>query len=180
MSLAEKVTRFMFDLQRRHSGLRRREIEIPGGLRYVYLEGGRGEPLLLLHGFGADKDHFTRVARFLTPHYRLIVPDHIGFGQSSHPQDADYAAPAQAARLRAFMRALGIERFHLGGSSMGGQISPPTPRSSRPTSPACGCSIRRACGAHRKASARRSSKRAAQTRSWPGTKRNSPRSPLSS
>jgi pimeloyl-ACP methyl ester carboxylesterase len=123
MSIAESVTHLVFDLQRKRSGLERKEIEIAGGLRYVYLEGGRGEPLLLLHGFGANKDNFTPVARFLTPHYRVIVPDHIGFGESSHPQDADYAPPAQAARLRAFMQALGIGRFHLGGSSMGGQIS---------------------------------------------------------
>jgi len=123
MSIAEKITHFIRDQQRRRSGLRRKEIEIPGSLRYVYLDGGRGEPLLLLHGFGANKDNFTPVARFLTPHYRVIIPDHIGFGESSHPRDADYAPPAQAARLRAFMQALGIRRFHLGGSSMGGQIA---------------------------------------------------------
>jgi len=123
MTMTEKLAHLVFDLQRRRSGLARKEIEIPGGLRYVHLEGGQGEPLLLLHGFGANKDHFTPVARHLTPHYRVIAPDHIGFGESSHPPDAAYAAPAQAARLRAFMRALGIERFHLGGSSMGGQIA---------------------------------------------------------
>ena len=123
MSVAEKITHFVLDLQRRRSALRRKEIETPDGLRYVYLDGGQGEPLLLLHGFGANKDNFTAVARFLTPHYRVIVPDHIGFGESSHPQHADYAAPAQAGRLRTFMQMLGFRRFHLGGSSMGGQIS---------------------------------------------------------
>lgn len=123
MSVAEKLTNVVFHLQRRRSGLTRKEVEIPGGLRYVYLEGGRGEPLLLLHGFGANKDNFTAVGRYLTPHYRVIAPDHIGFGESSHPQDAHYAAPAQAARLRSFVHTLGITRFHLGGSSMGGQIS---------------------------------------------------------
>ena len=53
----------------------------------------------LLHGFGADKDHFARVAHWLTPHYRVIVPDLIGFGESSHPFDADYSPAAQAERL---------------------------------------------------------------------------------
>ncbi len=119
----EKVTSFIFNAYRHRSGLLRKEIDLPGGLHYVYLEGGKGEPLMLLHGFGANKDHFTKVARFLTPHYRVIVPDHIGFGESSHPQEADYAPPAQVERLRAFARALGIERLHLGGSSMGGQIA---------------------------------------------------------
>ncbi|MGP8153039.1 MAG: alpha/beta fold hydrolase, partial [Smithella sp.] len=85
-------------------------------------EGGKGEPLILLHGFGANKDNFTRVAKFLTPHYRVIIPDHIGFGESSHPQDADYKAGTQAARIRTLAQALGITKVHLGGSSMGGQI----------------------------------------------------------
>jgi pimeloyl-ACP methyl ester carboxylesterase len=119
----EKATRFLINADRHRSGLFRKEIDVPGGLHYVYLEGGKGEPLMLLHGFGANKDNFIKVARFLTPHYRVIVPDHIGFGESSHPQEADYSPPAQAERLRAFAHALGIERLHLGGSSMGGQIA---------------------------------------------------------
>ena len=87
------------------------------------MEGGKGEPLMLLHGFGANKDNFIRVARFLTPHYRVIIPDHIGFGESSHPQDADYSAGVQAVRIRTLAKALGITKLHIGGSSMGGQIS---------------------------------------------------------
>ena len=119
----EEATRFAVSAERRLSGLVRKEIELPGGLRYVYLEGGSGEALMLLHGFGADKDNFTRSARYLTPHYRVIVPDHIGFGESSHPPQADYASIAQAERLRTLAQALGIKTVHLGGSSMGGQIA---------------------------------------------------------
>lgn len=113
----------ILDYERTRSGLVRKQIDLPGGLRYVYLEGGKGEPLMLLHGFGADKDNFTRVARHLTPHYRVIVPDHIGFGESSHPAQADYTAAAQAARLHALAQALGVQHPHLAGSSMGGQIA---------------------------------------------------------
>jgi len=117
------ATRLAFDVERDRSGLVRKEIELPGGLRYVYLEGGSGQPLVLFHGFGADKDNFTRVARFLTPHFRVILPDHVGFGESSRPEDADYTAEAQAARLRGFVAALGLGRVHLGGNSMGGHIA---------------------------------------------------------
>jgi pimeloyl-ACP methyl ester carboxylesterase len=119
----QKAAKLALDLERSRSGLTRKEINLQGGLHYTYLEGGQGEVLMLLHGFGADKDNFTRVARFLTPHYRVIMPDHIGFGESSHPQDADYAAGAQAARIRSLAQALGITKMHLGGSSMGGHIS---------------------------------------------------------
>lgn len=119
----ESATRLALDLERQRAGLVRKHIDLPGGLHYAYLEGGQGEPLMLLHGFGADKDNFTRVARFLTPHFRVIVPDQIGFGESAHPQQADYAPIAQAARMRALAQALGIQRLHLGGSSMGGHIA---------------------------------------------------------
>ncbi|UUZ77941.1 alpha/beta hydrolase [Polaromonas sp. P1(28)-13] len=119
----ESATRLALDLERQRAGLVRKHIDLPGGLHYAYLEGGQGEPLMLLHGFGADKDSFTRVARFLTPHFRVIVPDQIGFGESAHPQQADYAPIAQAARLRALAQALGIQSLHLGGSSMGGHIA---------------------------------------------------------
>jgi len=121
--MPETATTMAIDLERKRAGLSRRQIDLPGGLHYVYLEGGQGEPLMLLHGFGANKDNFVRVARFLTPRYRVIIPDHLGFGETGHPSDADYRAGAQAVRLRSLARALGITRLHLGGSSMGGHIS---------------------------------------------------------
>ena len=119
----EKAAKLAINLERKRSGLTLKEIDIPGNFHYVYLEGGKGEPLILLHGFGANKDNFIRVARFLTPHYRVIIPDHIGFGESSHPQDADYRPLTQAVRIRTLAQELGITKVHIGGSSMGGQIS---------------------------------------------------------
>lgn len=119
----EKTFKISVGIERWRSGLELKKINLPGELDYVYLEGGKGEPLVLLHGFGADKENFTRVARFLTPHYRVIIPDHIGFGESGHPQDANYSAGVQAVRIRTLAKALGINKLHLGGSSMGGHIS---------------------------------------------------------
>lgn len=122
-AMPERAVRAALDYERRVAGLERREIDLPDGIKYVYLEGGKGEALLLLHGFGANKDNFTRVAKYLTPHYRVIVPDHIGFGESAHPAQADYSPRAQAERLRALARKLGVAKLHLGGNSMGGQIA---------------------------------------------------------
>jgi len=119
----ERLVRRALEYERGLAGLVRKEMELPGGLRYVYLEGGTGEPLMLLHGFGANKDNFVRVAKYLTPNYRVIIPDHIGFGESAKPAKADYTPRAQAERLRALARALGIARLHLGGNSMGGHIA---------------------------------------------------------
>ncbi len=119
----ENALQLLLHVQRVRAGLDRKEIQLADGLRYVYLEGGKGEPLMLLHGFGADKDNFTPVAGYLTTHYRVIIPDHIGFGESTHPVDADYSPPEQAKRLWAFAHALDITSMHLGGSSMGGHIA---------------------------------------------------------
>jgi pimeloyl-ACP methyl ester carboxylesterase len=121
-SIGSPMTDAARGIERWRSDLERKEVALADGSRIVYLEGGRGEPLVLVHGFGADKDNFTRVARWLTPHYRVIVPDLVGFGESTHLPDADYRYAAQAARVRAFVQALGLERVHLGGNSMGGGI----------------------------------------------------------
>lgn len=119
----QQATRFVIDRERSRAGLTRRQVDLPDGLRYVYLEGGHGEPLVLLHGFGANKDNFVRVAGALARRYRVIIPDHIGFGESSHPPQADYSPLAQVHRLHSLMSVLGAAQIHLGGSSMGGQIA---------------------------------------------------------
>lgn len=108
---------------RKQSALVCKKIALPNGLHYAYLEGGQGEPLILLHGFGGNKDTFTRVSYFLVKHYRVIIPDIIGFGESARPHDADYSPPAQVERLRVFSHALNLNNLHLGGNSMGGQIA---------------------------------------------------------
>lgn len=108
--------------QRNAAGLARREITL-GDHTIAYLEGGQGEPLLLLHGFGAEKDHWTQIAKFLTPHFRVIAPDLPGFGESSKKLEASYHVDEQIARLQGFARALGLPAFHLGGNSMGAYLA---------------------------------------------------------
>ena len=108
--------------ERSSAGLNQHSIEVDG-LHIEYLEGGQGDVVLLLHGFGADKDNWTRISKHFTPHYKVIAPDLPGFGESSRQPDANYTIAAQADRVHAFARALGIQSFHLGGSSMGGNIA---------------------------------------------------------
>ncbi len=91
--------------------------------RWVYLEGGEGPPLLLLHGFSADSNNWLRLSRTLGRHYRIIAPDLIGFGQSSQPSNVDYDIASQARRVFEFADAIGLAQFDVGGSSMGGYIA---------------------------------------------------------
>ncbi len=109
-------------LERRRAGLRLRCAQVPG-FSMPYLDGGQGEPLVLVHGFGADKDNFTRIARLLTPRLRVIAPDLPGFGEATREPAARYHIDAQVERLRAFIDQLGLGAVHLGGSSMGGFIA---------------------------------------------------------
>ncbi|HEY6879210.1 MAG TPA: alpha/beta hydrolase [Polyangiales bacterium] len=113
----------LVNLERWSAGLERKQVTLADGLTFVYLEGGQGEPLVLLHGFGVNKDTFTRVAKHLTSRYRVIIPDLIGFGESSRPADAHYDMSAQSERVSRFLQAVHASPAHLGGSSMGGQIA---------------------------------------------------------
>lgn len=88
-----------------------------------YLEGGTGEHVVLVHGFGANHTYWLRFARFITPGYRVVIPDLPGFGLSTYNETGDYSHNAQAARIKSFADVLGLKTFHLVGNSMGGNIA---------------------------------------------------------
>ncbi len=114
--------RLAMSLERSFAGLHEKQVAV-GDQRIRYLEGGNGETVLLVHGFGAEKDNWTRMAKHLTPHYRVIAPDLPGFGESSKDPDASYDILSQVERLDRFVQALGLDSFHLAGNSMGGSIA---------------------------------------------------------
>lgn len=94
-----------------------------GDTHWSYYEGGDGPTIVLLHGFAADKSVWLEVAKLLTPHFHLIIPDLPGWGESSRVADASYNIDAQVARLDAFVQVLRLRRFMLVGHSMGGAIA---------------------------------------------------------
>ncbi len=94
-----------------------------GDTRWAYYEGGTGPTIVLLHGFASNKEVWLPVAKLLTPHFHLVIPDLPGWGESSRRADARYDIDAQAARLDAFVQALQLPRFLLVGHSMGGAIA---------------------------------------------------------
>lgn len=123
--LAINTTQKLVQHERNKANLETKVFTLASGDTMSYLEGGnlKGEPLLLIHGFGANKDNFTRIAKELSD-YHLIMPDLLGFGDSSKPPQADYRADAQAQRLHELLQAKGVASdIHVGGNSMGGAIS---------------------------------------------------------
>jgi abhydrolase domain-containing protein 6 len=112
----------LIGLERFSSGLKRRTIQV-GDHRFVYSDGGHGEPVVLLHGFGASADSWNRFAGKLTKRYRVIAPDLPGWGESTRVETASYGYPAQIERLHQFLSLLGLRRMHLVGHSMGGFIA---------------------------------------------------------
>lgn len=118
----ETAYRWGIAAERHLAGLEVKHITVDG-LDIAYLDGGQGQALVLLHGFGADKDNWPRMAAHLTDDYRVIAPDLPGFGDSERPGNGDYRVRTQAERVDDFVTALGVRRFHLGGNSMGGAIA---------------------------------------------------------
>lgn len=118
------LAKFLILTTRRVLGFRSNCIEVDGQ-RWPYLEGGpaSGEVLLLLHGFSGDKDNWPLYAYKLRRHYRVIMPDLPGFGDNSKDPHADYGMAAQTTRIRGLIEALGLQRVHIGGNSMGGFIA---------------------------------------------------------
>lgn len=92
--------------------------------RIVFTErSGNSQTIVLIHGYGADKDNWTRFVRYLTNGYRLICPDLPGFGESTRHTSKSYDISRQVERLHLFLEALHIQSCHLVGNSMGGHIA---------------------------------------------------------
>jgi len=115
----EKVAGYMIDAARSKAGLTKKEIKIDDHT-LVYLEGGNGPTILLLHGYTANKDNWTRFAGYLTKDYHVVIPDIPGYGESSKLMDSSYDLSHQISRLHEFTGALKLQNFHIAGNSMGG------------------------------------------------------------
>lgn len=109
-------------LERSLSSLTTKNVQV-GQFEISYMEGGSGETLVMLHGFGANKDHWTRTSRHLVKHFHLVIPDLPGFGESSRHGNQVYAIRHQADRMAAFLDTLEIESCIIAGNSMGGAIA---------------------------------------------------------
>ncbi|WP_055696964.1 alpha/beta fold hydrolase [Streptomyces silaceus] len=99
----------------------------PDGPRTVtisYERAGAGEPLLLLHGIGHHRQAWDPVIEILAAEHDVIAADLPGFGTSpALPDGLAYDLATVVPVLGAFCEALGIERPHVAGNSLGGLLA---------------------------------------------------------
>jgi pimeloyl-ACP methyl ester carboxylesterase len=90
-----------------------------GGHDIYYVEAGRGQPLVFLHGMSSCGEAWWQQFEFFADRYRVIAFDSVNHGHSSNsPRDVD--EPDRTDELEGFLAALGIARPILAGNSMGG------------------------------------------------------------
>lgn len=92
------------------------------GLRMYYELAGAGPPLVLIAGLGLDLSECGQLIDALAAHHRVLAFDNRGAGRTDKP-DEPYSISQLAADTAGLMRALGIERAHVVGMSLGGRIA---------------------------------------------------------
>lgn len=124
------MTSVFVNAERSMASLERKRLQLTTGEVITYLEsarsdaeGKRKETIVLLHGFGSNKDIFVRAARHLTDDYHVILPDLVGFGESTRQLGLNYTSQRQAYRLRQFLIEKRATHAHIGGNSMGGHVA---------------------------------------------------------
>jgi pimeloyl-ACP methyl ester carboxylesterase len=97
-------------------------IQIDGGRTVNYSVSGDGPPLLLIRGLGGAGADWGETVDRLSPHFQVITFDHRDAGLNE-PETTGYAIADMADDAAGLLRALGIERAHVIGHSMGGFIA---------------------------------------------------------
>lgn len=111
--------------ERSGAGLEESSVRV-NGMTIAYLRNAEpvdGETVVLIHGFGANKDNWTRLARELTDEFNVYAIDLPGHGDSSKDLDLGYRFEDQVGHVSRILAALEIDRAHMMGNSMGGAIT---------------------------------------------------------
>src|ERR671935_2987080 len=107
-------------------GFAERRVRTAGAAIHVVC-GGRGEPVLLLHGYPETHAMWHKVAPQLAREYTVVCPDLRGYGDSSKPRGlpdhSNYSKRAMALDMVEVMEALGYIKFDVVGHDRGGRVA---------------------------------------------------------
>ena len=92
------------------------------GFRMHYVDEGAGEPIICLHGEPTWGYIYRKFIPALAESWRIVVPDHMGFGKSETPQDRAYTLETHVDNLAALVEELDLEGITLVGQDWGGPI----------------------------------------------------------
>jgi pimeloyl-ACP methyl ester carboxylesterase len=88
------------------------------GVKLHYLVAGKGDPVVLLHGFAQTSHMWQPLIAKLSDKHTVIAPDLRGFGQSSTPEGG-YTKKAMAQDIHALVKSLKYDRIRLVGHDIG-------------------------------------------------------------
>lgn len=88
------------------------------GVRLHYLTAGRGDAVVLLHGYAETSHMWLPLIAKLADKHTVIAPDLRGFGESSAPPDG-YTKAAMARDIHALVKGLNYDRIRLVGHDIG-------------------------------------------------------------
>lgn len=95
------------------------------GFKYHFLDQGAGDPIVMIHGNPTWSFYYRRLVTELSPHFRTIVPDHIGCGLSDKPDPKayNYTLQSRVDDIAAFLDHLELkEKITLVVHDWGGMI----------------------------------------------------------
>lgn len=94
-----------------------------GQHRVFYREEGRGEALLLLHGFPTASWDWHKLWEPLSEQFHLIAPDFIGFGFSDKPRPYPYSIRDQADMVENLLECKSIGHYHIFAHDYGDTVA---------------------------------------------------------
>jgi pimeloyl-ACP methyl ester carboxylesterase len=99
-------------------------IKLDKGYKIHYLDKGKGENLVFIHGFLGSSWIYEDLVQYFSNKYRVIAIDHLGHGKSDKPESEAYELTDLAQYLEeTLFKILGDEQIILHGHSMGGFIA---------------------------------------------------------
>jgi len=113
--MASEMPRALFDAEHKF-------IDLPGGARVHYVDEGKGETLLFLHGNPAWSFQWRALIRALRGSYRCVALDYPGFGWSEAPAGFGFTPAEESRVVEEFVESLGLHDVTLVMQDWGGPI----------------------------------------------------------